>query len=149
MAALIWRGWSALCLLAGTVVLPLFLEVFAGGSLLRFAALPLRWAWALGPARAILRAGWLPPRAVAAGLTTLCLVLAGVPLLDLAGRASIHPGWFLALEWWQRPLYPWVELLPRGYLLWRPAYLWIVAAWTLAEGLAVAVALQRWDPQAP
>lgn len=146
MASLIWRGWAALCLLSGTVVLPLFLEVFSGGTVVRFLALPLRWAWAWWPGRAILRAGWLPARTFGVGLATFTLVLTGVPLLDLMGWTSVHPGWFLAMEWWQRPLYPWVELLPRGYLNWRPRYLWIVAFWTLLEGLAVAAALHRWRP---
>lgn len=149
MVALIWRGWAALSLLAGTIVAPLFLEVFAGGSVLRFLALPLRYAWATVLCRPILREGWLRPRAVAVGLAAFTVTLSGVTLLDLSGRLSTHPGWFLTLEWWQRPVYPWLELLPRWSILNRPGYLWTVSLWNLAEGLAAATILARWRSPYP
>lgn len=146
MAGLIWRGWAALCLLAGAVVLPLFLEVFAGGSVFRFLALPLRYAWAWWLGRPLLRAGWLPPRGVAVGLAAFSTLVSGVVLVDLAGFGSFHPGWFLGLEWWQRPAYPWIELLPRWFLRYRPGYLWTVALWNLLEAWAIGLALWRWRP---
>ncbi len=147
MAALAWRRWSALCLLAGTVVAPLFLEVFSEGTLLRFAALPLRAAWAWWLCRPILKLRWLPPRGVALGLAAFSALLSGVTLADLLGHGSVHPGWFLALEWWQRPIYPWLALLPRWTFLYRPGYLWTVAVWNLVEGMGVAVLLWRWRPK--
>jgi len=132
-----WRAWSAIALIAGTAVLPLFLEVFSGGAPTRFLAQPLRWAWAGLLVLPILRAGWLSPRLAALGVTAFTTLLSGIVLVDLAGLRFIHPGFLLALEWWQRGLYPWIEMLPRWYLLGRPGYLWIVAIWTFVEGAVV------------
>jgi hypothetical protein len=143
MGSLIWRGWAALCLLFGAVAAPLFWEVFSGGSWVRFLALPLRYAWLWWLGRPILLAGWLPPRLAAAALAGFCAVVSGVTLADLLGHGSVHPGWFLGLEWWQRPLYPWMDLLPRWYLRDRPGYLWIACAWNLCEGLAVSAGFWR------
>jgi hypothetical protein len=122
-------------------VAPLFLEVFAGGSPIRFLALPLRYAWVWCLGIPILREGWLPSRAVAVMLTAFCAVVSAVTLWDLVGLGyrSVHPGWFLGLEWWQRPLYPWVDLLPRWWWRDRPGYLWVVSAWNLVEGVALSV----------
>lgn len=144
MGALIWRGWAAFCLLAGAVVAPLFLEVFTSGTPIRFLALPLRFAWAWWPGRSILAEGWLSARGVSVGLAGFCALLSGVTFLDLLGFGSVHPGWFLTLEWWQRPLYPWLDLLPRWSMLHRPGYLWIASVWTFVEGFGVSVALRRW-----
>jgi len=132
-----------LCLLSGAIVAPLFLEVFAGGSWLRFTALPLRWAWLALLGLPIVREGWVPARGVAVLLVGFCVLLTGVTVADLLGFGSVHPGWFLGLEWWQRPVYPWVDLLPRGYVGYRPRYLWIVSIWNLLEALAVSAILWR------
>ncbi len=146
MAPLIWRRWAASCLLAGTIIAPLFFAVFTGGTFLRFFALPLRYAWAWWLCRPILRDAWLPPRAVAIGLGVVCGLLSAVTLGNLLGFYSLHPGWFLTLEWWQRPIYPWLVPLPRWFYGLRPGYLWIAAFWTLMEGLAVSAMLWRWRP---
>lgn len=148
MASLIWRAWAASCLLAGTVVVPLFLEVFAGGSPARFLALPLRWAWAWWLVRPLLAERWLPPRAVAVAVAGFCALVSGVTLVDLFGHGSFHPGWFLTLEWWQRPVWPWLELLPRSLFRYRPGYLWIASVWNLVEALFVGTLLWRWRPGA-
>ena len=144
MARLIWRGWAALCLLAGAVVAPLFLEVFAGGSVVRFLALPLRYAWAWWLGRPLFVERWIGPRAVAAGLAAFATLVSGVVAADLLGFGSFHPGWFLTLEWWQRPAWPWLDLLPRGTIRYRPAYLWMACGWNLLEGWVLAVVLWRW-----
>lgn len=149
MGRLIWRGWAAACLLSGAVVAPLFLEVFSGGSPTRFLALPLRFAWIWWLGRPLLREGWLPPRAVAVALAAFVSLVSGMVLADMFGLGRFHPGWFLSLEWWQRPIYPWMALLPRGYLLDRPVYLWIACLWNLVEGLGIAAALWRWRVNAP
>ncbi|MEQ9398571.1 MAG: hypothetical protein RJQ04_05335 [Longimicrobiales bacterium] len=145
MGRLIWRGWAAACLLAGAVVAPLFLEVFSGGSPLRFLALPLRYAWIVWLVLPILAEGWLRPRAVAVALLGFATVLSGVILSDLATGASVHPGWFLTLEWWQRPLYPWLDLLPPWTALYRPGYLWTLATWNLVEAAVLAALAWRWS----
>jgi hypothetical protein len=143
MGQLIWRGWAAFCLLSGAAVAPLFLEVFAGGSALRFLALPLRYAWLAWLGLPILRQRWLPPRAVAVGLAAFALSVSGVTLVDLLAWREAHLGWFLALEWWQRPAYPWLDLLPRWWWLDKPGYLWTVSAWNLLEGVTVSVLVWR------
>lgn len=138
MGRVIWRGWSALCLLSGAVVAPLFLEVFAGGSWIRFLALPLRYAWLWWLGMPVLREGWLPPRVLAVALTAFCVCVSGITIVDLLGYGVVHPGWFLGLEWWQRGVYPWLDLLPRWWWRDRPGYLWAASAWNLAEGVAVS-----------
>lgn len=143
MTPRVWRAWSAACVVAATVVVPLFVEVFAGGSPVRFAALPLRWAWMAGPVRGVLAAGWLPPRPVALVVAGGVLLLASGTGVDLAGLASLHPGWFLTLEWWQRALWPYLDLLPRALLGYRPIYLWVAWGWTVVEGAVAAVLLWR------
>ena len=130
---MIWRGWACFCLLSGAVVAPLFLEVFAGGTWLRFMALPLRYGWLLLLAFPLLRERWLSPRGTSVSLVLFALILSAVTFFDLLGHGSVHPGWFLGLEWWQRPIYPWIDLLPRWYLRDRPGYLWMVAAWNVVE----------------
>ena len=147
MGRLIWKGWAALCLLAGTVVVPLFWEVFSGGSALRFLAILIRYAWIRWLAWPILREGWLPTRWVAAGLLSFVVVLCGGVWADLLGFTRLHPGWFLTLEWWQRPLYPWLDLVPRFYVMDRPGYLWIAVLWTFVEGIAFTGLLLRWRPR--
>lgn len=133
-----WRCWAALCLILGTVVVPLFWEVFSAGSILRFAGLPIRYAWFVLLALPLLRERWISPRWVAVALLGFSLLITGMTLINLFGLRFIHPGWFLALEWWQRPLYPWIEVLPRWTLLERPGYLWTVSLWHLLEGAVVA-----------
>lgn len=140
---MIWRGWACFCLLCGAVVAPLFLEVFAGGTWLRFTALPVRYGWLWFLALPLLRERWLSPRGASVALVSFALLLSGVTLLDLLGRGSVHPGWFLGLEWWQRPIYPWVDLLPRWYLRDRPGYLWTVAVWNAVEAAGVGWLLWR------
>jgi hypothetical protein len=147
MARLIWRRWSAFCLLAGTIVVPLLVSWFLGNTFLLFLALPLRYAWGWWLDRPILREGWLPRRPVALGLGAICGVLSIVTLIDLLGIRTFHPGWFVALEWWQRPSYSWLGFLPRWFYGYRPDYLWIASLWTLVEGLAVSVILWRWHPE--
>jgi len=132
-------------------VVPLFWEVFSAGTPLRFAALPIRYGWFILLALPVLRARWISPRWVAIALVSFSMLLTGMTLIDLLGFRFIHPGWFLAVEWWQRPMYPWLELLPRWTLLDRPGYLWMVCLWHLIEGAAVAHLLfwhvGRGDPQ--
>lgn len=139
----VWRAWAALCLAAGVVVAPLFLEVFSGGSPIRFLALPLRWVWAVALVLPVVRAGWVSARLLAVGVAGFTLALSAVVIADLAGLTMIHPGAILGLEWWQRGLYPWIELLPNRWILDRPSYLWIVAVWNAIEG-AVAGHLLFW-----
>ncbi|MDT8369606.1 MAG: hypothetical protein RQ745_10400 [Longimicrobiales bacterium] len=135
----VWRAWAALCLVAGVVLVPLFLEVFSGGSPARFLALPLRYVWAFALALPILRAGWIPVRPLAIVLVGLTGTISAITLAELSGWIFTHPGWFLALEWWQRPIYPWIEaFLPRGRILDRPLYLWITSIWNGVEGAALA-----------
>jgi len=118
---------------------------------LRFLALPLRGAWAWWLGRPILAAGWVPRRVFAVGLALFTLALSGITLFDLLGlgAGSVHPGWFLGLEWWQRPLYPWIELLPRWSLGYRPGYLWIACLWNAFEGFGLSLLIWRWAPQPP
>jgi hypothetical protein len=136
-ASRLWRAWAALCLAAGVVVAPLFLEVFSGGAPTRFLALPLRYAWAILLVHPILRAGWFPARVLGVAVALFTVALSAAVLADLAGLIFIHPGAILALEWWQRGLYPWVELLPNVWILDRPSYLWIVAVWNAVEDAVV------------
>ncbi len=143
MARLIWRGWAALCLLSGAVVVPLFLEVFSGGSWLRFTALVLRYAWLWLLGLPILREGWLPARWAAVTLLGFCALVSGMVMTDLLGYGSVHPGWFLGLEWWQRPIYPWIDLLPRWHFRSRPGYLWIVCVWNVVEAAAVSLVVWK------
>lgn len=144
MGGLIWRRWSAACLLLGTIVVPLLMAWFMGSTFLRFLALPLRYAWGWWFGRRIFLEGWLPRRPVAVVLACVCGALSVVTLIDLLGIHTFHRGWFVALEFWQRPLYSWLGYLPRWYYSWRPDYLWIASAWTLLEGLGVSVMLWRW-----
>jgi hypothetical protein len=139
----VWRGWAALCLVAGTVVVPLFWEVFSGGSLLRFLALPIRAFWIGGPVRLLLRERWVDPRVPAALVGGIVGAMALAVGLDLAGLRFVHPGWFLGMEWWQRPLYPWLALLPAFEAAGRPGYLWMVWAWTVVEGVCAVLWLTR------
>jgi len=138
-----WRAWAALCAALGVVVVPLFLEVFSGGSPVRFLAIGVRWLWAALLVLPVLRAGWLSPRVLGVGVAAFTTLVSGLVLADLAGLTFIHPGVILALEWWQRPIYPWLELLPNAWWLDRPAYLWILAAWNGLEG-AIAGHLLFW-----
>lgn len=144
-----WRAWSALCALAGVVLVPLVVEVVASGSPIRFVALPLRWAWAWVVVAPLLKEGWVRPATASAAFAGLAGGLAGMVLLDLAGLLTLPLGWFLALEAWQRPLYPWLDLLPRWAAADRPGYLWLAAVWTLAEAAAAAVSARRLAPLTP
>ncbi len=150
MTGRLWRGWSALCLIAGTVVLPLFWEVFSGGSVLRFLALPLRIGWIVGVVRPVLDLRWVDPRLPAALVGVLVLGMTVAVGVDLAGVRFMHPGFFLALEWWQRALYPWIELLPPFEVRARPGYLWVAWAANAVEGaLAVVWFLSRRPAEPP
>ena len=140
---MIWRGWAGLCLIAGSVVAPLFLEVFSGGSGVRFLALPLRWGWFGLLGLTIVRDGWVSCRIASAALVSVTLPVSAATLIDLATSVTLHPGWFLALEWWQRALYPWLDLLPLGTVLDRPAYLWLACGWTIVESILVVGVLLR------
>lgn len=133
----LWRLWAALALALGAVVAPLFLEVFSGGAPTRFLAIGVRWLWVGLLVWPILRAGWFPPRVLGVTLVAFTTLLSGVVLADLAGLTFIHPGAILALEWWQRPIYPWLELFPNAWWGERPSYLWIVALWNAVEGAVI------------
>ena len=133
----IWQVWAGLCLALGVIIVPLFIEVFSGGTPVRFLAIVVRWLWALLLVLPILRLGWLSPRLLGVALAVFTTALSAAVFADLAGLVLLHPGVFLALEWWQRPFFPWLELLPNAWWLDRPAYLWLLAAWNALEGAIV------------
>jgi hypothetical protein len=84
---------------------------------------------------------------VAIVVAGICGLISAVTFGNLLGYYSVHPGWFVALEWWQRPIYSWLGFLPRWYYGWRPDYLWIACVWTFVEGLGVSAMLWRWRPE--
>ena len=132
-----WRAWAGSCLASGVVVVPLFLEVFSGGAPTRFLAIVVRGLWAALLVLPILRAGWLHPRILGVAVAGFTTLLSAAVIADLAGLVVVHPGAILALEWWQRPIYPWLELLPNAWWYDRPSYLWIVAVWNALEGAVI------------
>lgn len=138
---MIWRAWAAVCVFGTTLVVPMVFVWFAGGSAVIYLGWPLRylWAWFLGGP--LLREEWIPVRLVAGGILASSLVLGGAVMGDLFGVWALHPGWFVALEVWQRPVYPWIAALPRWSFGGRPGYLWTLAAWTMVEGSVVGGAL--------
>jgi hypothetical protein len=140
---LTWEAWAGLCVLVGTLFAPMVFFWLAGGTALLYLAWPARyvWAWSLG--RPVMSWGWLPVRPMAAALLSATAGLGLAILGDLAGLWSLAPAWFLALEAWQMPIYPWVAHLPAGRLLERPAYLWALCGWTLVEGAIATAALLR------
>lgn len=143
MGGLSWRAWAGLWTLAGTLVVPMLVVWFTGDTPLVYLAWPLRYLWAWGLCLPVLDHGWLPPRATATGVLAVSLTLGLVILGDLAGLWAVHPGWFVALEGWQTPVYAWVGRLPRWFLLGRPGYLWILGAWTMVEGALASLVLWR------
>jgi hypothetical protein len=149
MARLIWRRWSAFCVLSGTIIVPLVFIWVAGGTLLVFLAWPLRYLWAWFLCRPLLRDGWLSVRWVSVGLGLAAGLISLAVFVDLYGSVSVHPGWFVMLEAWQAPTYSWLGLMPRWYFWDRPDYLWLASSWTVVEATVLTAVLWRWHPARP